>query len=43
VEYQRHGTGLAATVTLPGKLTGVFVFNGKTWPLNPGLNKIQAQ
>ncbi|MDR3726458.1 MAG: alpha-L-rhamnosidase C-terminal domain-containing protein [Terracidiphilus sp.] len=42
VEYQRHGSGLAATVTLPGKLTGVFVYNGKTWPLTPGLNKIQA-
>jgi alpha-L-rhamnosidase len=43
VEYQRHGSGLAATITLPGKLTGTFVFNGKTWPLTPGQNKIQAQ
>jgi hypothetical protein len=34
---------LAATITLPGKLTGAFVFNGKTWPLSPGLNKIRAQ
>jgi hypothetical protein len=43
VEYQRHGSGLTATITLPAKLTGTFVFNGKTWPLNPGLNKIQTQ
>jgi hypothetical protein len=43
VEYQRHGTGLAASITLPGKLTGTFVYNGNTWPLNPGENKIQAK
>jgi len=43
VEYQRHGSGLTTTITLPAKLTGTFVFNGKTWPLNPGLNKIQTQ
>jgi len=43
VEYQRHGSGLTATITLPAKLTGTFVFNGKTWPLNPCLNKIQTQ
>jgi len=43
VVYQRHGSGLSATITLPAKLTGVFVFNGKTWPLTPGLNKILAQ
>jgi hypothetical protein len=43
VAYQRQGAGLDATITLPGKLTGSFVFNGKTWPLTPGVNNIQAQ
>jgi len=43
VAYQRQGAGLNATITLPGKLAGGFVFNGKTWPLTPGVNKIQAQ
>ena len=42
VEYQRQGAGLNASITLPGQLTGTFVLNGKTWPLNPGLNHIQA-
>jgi len=42
VDYRRQGAGLDASITLPGKLTGTFVFNGKQWPLNPGLNKIQA-
>ena len=42
VEYLRKGDGLDATLTLPGKLTGTFVFNGKTWPLKPGLNHIEA-
>jgi hypothetical protein len=42
VEYRRQGTGLDAIVTLPGKLTGNFVFNGKVWPLNAGVNNIQA-
>jgi alpha-L-rhamnosidase len=42
VAYQRQGAGLNATITLPGNLTGSFVFNAKTWPLNPGLNQIVA-
>jgi hypothetical protein len=42
VEYRRQGAGLDATVTLPGKLTGNFVFNGRVWPLNPGVNNIHA-
>lgn len=42
VDYRRHSDSLTATITLPGKLTGSFVFNGKTWPLNPGMNTIQA-
>jgi alpha-L-rhamnosidase len=43
VKYTRSGTGLNATVTLPGKLSGGFVFNGKEWPLKPGVNTIQAR
>jgi hypothetical protein len=42
VDYHRQGPGLNATITLPGALTGTFVLNGRTWPLNPGLNQIQA-
>jgi hypothetical protein len=41
VKYERHGDSLTGTVTLPGNLTGEFVFNGKTQPLLPGLNQIQ--
>ena len=29
VEYHRQGDGLDATITLPGTLTGSFVYNGK--------------
>ncbi len=43
VKYDRVGTGLNATVTLPGKLSGRFIFNGKEWPLKPGVNKIEAR
>jgi hypothetical protein len=42
VEYHRQGTGLDATITLPGKLAGSFVFQGKTWPIKPGSNHIQT-
>jgi hypothetical protein len=42
VEYRRRGAGLDATITLPGKLTGSFVLNGRTWPLNPGVNNVQT-
>jgi hypothetical protein len=42
VEYHRQGGGLNAAITLPGKLSGSFVFNGKTWPLKPGVNNVQA-
>ena len=42
VDYRRQGKGLDATITLPAKLRGVFVFGGKTWPLVPGENHIQA-
>jgi alpha-L-rhamnosidase len=42
VEYKRNGNGLEATVTLPGKLTGTFVFGGRAWPLKPGANHIEV-
>jgi hypothetical protein len=42
VKYDRQGAGLDATITLPGRLTGIFVFNGKEWPLKPGVNRIRA-
>jgi len=42
VEYQRQGTGLNATITLPGTLTGSFEYNGKTTSLKPGVNRISA-
>jgi hypothetical protein len=40
VEYHRQNTGLDAVITLPEKLSGSFILNGKTWPLHPGENKI---
>jgi hypothetical protein len=43
VEYTRRGAGLDATITLPESLIGSFAFKGKTWPLKPGRNEIQAQ
>jgi len=43
VEYRRKGDQLDATVHLPAKLSGEFVYGGKTWPLNPGANHIQSQ
>jgi hypothetical protein len=43
VDYRRTGSGLDATVTLPGKLAGTFVFGGRSWPLHPGVNHIEAQ
>jgi alpha-L-rhamnosidase len=42
VDYQRQGSGLNATITLPGTLTGSFEYNGKTTSLNPGVNRISA-
>jgi hypothetical protein len=43
VEYKRNGTALDASITLPGKLAGTFLWNGKSWPLGPGLNRIAAK
>jgi hypothetical protein len=43
VKYEKRGTGIDANITLPGKLAGEFVFNGKHQPLQPGVNHITAQ
>ncbi len=43
VNYERQGSGMKATITLPGKLTGSFVFKGISQPLSPGVNKIHMQ
>ncbi len=43
VRYERQGGGLTGTVTLPGQLSGEFVFNGKTQALHPGMNQISAK
>jgi alpha-L-rhamnosidase len=43
VEYEREGAGLKAIVSLPGKVSGNFVFKGKVWWLKPGVNTIQAR
>ena len=40
VKYARRGTGIDATITLPGKLEGEFLFQGKTRKLTPGVNQI---
>jgi hypothetical protein len=42
VEYHRQGDGLDATITLPGTLTGYIVYGNDWWPLQPGVNHIQA-
>ena len=41
IEYHRVGSGLKATLSLPGSLSGVFVFHGTSRPLKPGMNDIQ--
>ena len=42
VDYHRHGASLDAEITLPGKLAGTFVYNGKTFPLKPGSNHLRV-
>ena len=43
VEYHRKGAGLDASITLPGKLIGIFDYQEKSTPLHPGLNTIHAR
>ncbi|HET7103944.1 MAG TPA: alpha-L-rhamnosidase C-terminal domain-containing protein, partial [Terracidiphilus sp.] len=42
VSYRRSGSSLDAGITLPSGLTGTFDYRGASWPLKPGLNRIQA-
>jgi hypothetical protein len=41
--YQLTSSGLDATITLPGILTGTFQYGGKNWELKPGVNHIEAR
>jgi hypothetical protein len=43
VEYTRERDGLNAKITLPGRLSGSFVFKGKVWPLKPGMNAMEVR
>jgi len=42
VQLQRSANALSGTVTLPGTLTGSFLWHGEEQPLHPGVNQIQA-
>ena len=42
VEYRRKANALEATITLPAEISGNFVWNGKTQPIKPGVNRIKA-
>jgi hypothetical protein len=42
VEYKSESSGLKATIVLPPGLTGNFVFDGRTWTLVPGQNRIET-
>ena len=43
VKYQRQGSGIVATITLPASVTGEFVFHGRSEPLSPGENHITLE
>jgi len=43
VDYRATASGLDATITLPGTLTGNFAYNGKVHALKPGVNRIEAK
>jgi len=43
VEFTRQGVFGNVLVTLPGTLTGSFVFDERTWALRPGPNRIPIQ
>ncbi|MGP8251829.1 MAG: alpha-L-rhamnosidase C-terminal domain-containing protein [Terracidiphilus sp.] len=38
----KGGVSFFATLELPGTLTGTFEFGGRSWPLKPGTNRIEA-
>ena len=39
-QHVRRGSAFHADITLPGALTGTFQFDGQSWPLKPGSNRI---
>ena len=43
VEYHHNGDSFDATVTLPGTLAGTFDYDGRSWPLHPGANRIHIR
>ncbi len=43
VKYQRQGSGIEATITLPAFVTGEFLFHGRSEPLSPGVNHITVE
>ncbi len=43
VKYRRQGSGIEATITLPGPVTGEFLFHGRSEPLSPGVNHITVE
>jgi hypothetical protein len=43
VKYQRQGSGITATITLPASVTGEFLFHGRSEPLSPGENHITVE
>ena len=42
VDYQRHGSTLDATITLPPSLSGIFVLGRQEKPLHPGVNQFHV-
>jgi hypothetical protein len=38
----KGGSAFHADITLPGTLTGSFLFDDRSWPLNPGRNRIDV-
>lgn len=43
VEYHTEWSGLHASITLPGTLTGTLVFHGRSAPLHPGVNEVDMK
>ena len=42
VQYTRERDGLKAIIGLPDRLTGTFVYGGRSWPLKAGQNTIDT-
>ena len=43
VRYERRGPELLAEITLPAGISGDFVWEGKTYALKGGLNRVSAR